>query len=67
MQIKELQDPVPLSVVVTASAVVLALAYATRLAIRSTTTVSFFQTFQGMMRGISRVPEDSPMPTRAFL
>lgn len=67
MQVKELKEPVPLSVVVAAGVVTLSLAYATRLAIRSTITLSFFQTFQGMMRGIAGVPADSPTPTRAFL
>ncbi|KUI56686.1 hypothetical protein VP1G_10830 [Cytospora mali] len=67
MQIKELQDPVPISVVVAAGLVVLGLAYATRLAIRSGITVNFFRGVRATMRGIARVPEDSPTPTRAVL
>lgn len=67
MQIRELDKPVPLSLVVAAGVVALGLAYATRLVIRSSITVNSVRVFQGAMREIANVPEDSPTPTRAFL
>lgn len=67
MQIKELEGLVPLYVVFIAGVVALGLAYATRLAVRSSIMVNAYRTFRGTVRGIVDVPEDSPTPTRAFI
>lgn len=67
MQIKELEKPVPLSIVVATGIIALSLAYATRLVLRSSITINLFRSVQNRMRRFAKVPTNTPTPTRAFL